>query len=421
MTTVEITNSFNVNRHINSRPSGIVLLVTLVVLVVLSVLSYTLGSRVAAYCHRNRYIINYSTARYGCDSAVKYAMATIEQIPPELISRPNEPDFSDLFTMSQADYEQFLQQWVNTKRLYRQRPSDSNDSNRPKTNIFNKTAVDANEPNSPAVRGPYGPEWPFVTQPVEFKIGEAAVRIEIEDENAKYPLGWAILADESKREALTGLKVFCEWMGMDDNQIDSLKSQLQQIGEIKPFKIDLEPVTKTEKVITENRPGSRRPIQTRTKTATTTIPATVHITNFARLFHSSLFDADTLAVPIAASGDRKESVLKYIGLWGSRQVNINTAPRHVLEAAFTFGGDAAKIAGEIIQRRQIKPFSSIEELKKALFEYSASIDKCKKYITTTSDFFTIRVTATTGLAKVSTVIAVMKNANRLGKIAAISG
>lgn len=58
----------------DNRP-GIVLLVTLVLLVVLATLGYTFSSRVAAQRHRNQYIIDYSRARYGCDSAVKYALA----------------------------------------------------------------------------------------------------------------------------------------------------------------------------------------------------------------------------------------------------------------------------------------------------------------------------------------------------------
>lgn len=109
-----------------------------------------------------------------------------------------------------------------------------------------------------------------------------------------------------------------------------------------------------------------------------------------------------------------------MGMWASRKVNINTAPRHVLEAAFTFGGDADRIAEGIIQRRRTQPFTSIADLQGALFGYSDSIKKCEKYITTASNFFTIRVTAVSGVAKTSAVIAIMKEGNRMKKIALIS-
>ena len=121
------------------------------------------------------------------------------------------------------------------------------------------------------------------------------------------------------------------------------------------------------------------------------------------------------------SPDRKESALKYMGMWASTKVNINTAPRHVLEAAFTFGGDADRIAEEIIRRRRTKPFKDIEELKKELFRYLDSIQKCEEYIMTTSRFFTIRVAATSGKAKVSAVIAITKDGKKVQKIAVISG
>ena len=109
-----------------------------------------------------------------------------------------------------------------------------------------------------------------------------------------------------------------------------------------------------------------------------------------------------------------------MGLWGSRTVNINTAPRHVLEAAFAFGGDAKEIAEAIIQRRRIQPFKDIEDLRQSLFSYSDSIRKCEKYITTTSNLFTIKVTAVSGVAETSSVIAVTKTEKTLKKIAVIS-
>ena len=92
-----------------------------------------------------------------------------------------------------------------------------------------------------------------------------------------------------------------------------------------------------------------------------------------------------------------------------------------MEAAFTFGGDADRIAEEIIRRRRIKPFEDIEELKKELFRYSDSFQKCEEYITTASRFFTIRVAATSGKAKVSAVIAITREGEKVQKIAVISG
>ena len=108
-------------------------------------------------------------------------------------------------------------------------------------------------------------------------------------------------------------------------------------------------------------------------------------------------------------------------MWGSSRVNINTAPRQVLEAAFTFGGDYSEIAEEIIQRRRRKPFENVEELRKLLFRYSDSVEKCQPYLTTVSGFFTIRITAVSGVAKASTVIALTKDGKKTQTVAIISG
>jgi len=402
-----------------------VLLVTLVLLVVLSTLGYTLSSRLAAQRHRDQYIIDYCNARYGCDSAVKYALATLEDITPELISRPNVPDFSDLFILSEEEYQELLAELadkVQPPAVDRGRSfSDINDIN----DVSGVT--DFSDSNSPTIPGPYGPPWPFVPELTEFPIGSATVRIEIEDENAKYPLGWALLDDEEvQREVMAGFETFCEWMDVNEADIDSLKEQLEEIGKIKPFKLEFEKIKKKKlirkgtKSTRSGRMRGRKAPRFRDITISASKQIADQAATFAKLFHCSLIDTETLARPTIVSESREESALKYMGMWASRKVNINTAPRHVLEAAFTFGGDADRIAEGIIQRRRTQPFTSIADLQGALFGYSDSIKKCEKYITTASNFFTIRVTAVSGVAKTSAVIAIMKEGNRMKKIALIS-
>ena len=99
--------------------SGIVLLVTLVLLVVLSTLGYTLSERVSSLRHRDRYMIDYQIARYGCDSAIKYALATLEDVNTMPRSRrQDEPDFSDVFALSEADYKEILDQWQQERAFH---------------------------------------------------------------------------------------------------------------------------------------------------------------------------------------------------------------------------------------------------------------------------------------------------------------
>jgi hypothetical protein len=423
------------NLNISRSRQGVVLLVTLVLLVVLATLSYTLSDRIASQRHRDQYIIDYSNARYGCDSAIKYALASLEELDPQLVSRPNEPDFSDLFALDETGLQEFLAQWQTESKSDTSRssktPGDMNSIDKTKSTSRDKSGTaDLQDPNSIVIRGPYGPPWPFVTEPSEFEIGTAKIRIEIEDENAKYPLGWAMLKNpEIKREADAGFETFCEMMRLDYTQIDSLREQLKQIGEIKPFTLTFKPITKTVRtpvaptVKTTGKTGTSR--TPRSRITRMNIPVEKQISDqtayFAKMFHSTLFDTEPLAQPTIIAGDRTEYPLKYIGLWGTRQVNINTAPRHVLEAALTFGGNQVDIAEEIIRLRQQEPFKDIDDLKSKLPRYSSSIEKCQEYITTQSSIFTIKITSTSGVASASSMIAITKDGKKVTKIAVING
>jgi len=419
-----------------SRP-GVVLLITLVILVILATLGYTLSARVAARRHRDQYMIDYGQARYACASALKYALASVGNLEPELISRPNDPDFSDLFAMSELEYQELLIEYGLSVEAGED-DSDAglrnpDDPGWGETNDLGFDRTYASELELPTIRGPYGPPWPLVSSPLEFEIGSARVKIEIEDENAKYPLGWALIDDEKLQPlADTGFVTFCEWMGYGDKEIRSLTADLARIGEIRTFKTEFKPVTTTAKPAQSSlrsrvsSGSSRKTPVRRTTTQKKTVSAADQITQqsaaFARLFHSSFVDVGLLSRPSVVTESRKESAMKYLGLWAARKVNVNSAPRHVLEAALTFGSvaDAPKMAEAIIQQRREKPFSDIEELKTIVFEYSDSIDKCKDFLTTVSTDFVIRATATSGVATVTAVAAVSKEGDKVKEIGVIS-
>jgi hypothetical protein len=382
------------NNHNNPNyKNGFVLLITLILLVVMATLGYTLSSRVNARRIRNQYIIDSSKARYGCDSGVKYMLANLENIEPQLISRPNEPDFSDLYALNDIGYQQLLQKW----------------------------GIDAN--SSFTIRGPYGADWPLINEPVEFTIDSARVRIEITDENAKYPIGWVMLNDKEKdREIQAGYQTFCEMMQLDSEEIQSLKEQLLRIGQIRPFKVEFRPITQTENTPVTRSSGSTPVRSTTVKRTVVTVSTQIveQTAQFAKLFHSSMLDIEPLSRPIIKTANRQESPLKYMGIWASNQININTAPRPVLEAAFIFGGNEVKIADEIIQKRRQKPFESISDLKTQLARYSDSIEKSEGFITTSSTLFTIKVKSTSGVATATSVVAIIKTGREIKKIAIIN-
>ena len=434
--------------------SGIALILTIVVLVALSAIVYRLSSNLVAQRHRQQYIIDYQKARYACESGLKYALSVAKEIDPNYVARPNEPDFSDLFTMSDEEYKELISQWaqdlgvvVDVNKIGKDdflsrfvelgafgESNDINDFNNMEYEDYDD--YDYNEPNyveELVISGPYGPAWPYISEPITFNMGDAIVTIKIEDENAKLPMNWGISGDaETKRESEAAFVVFCEWMQMEPEEIELFKGQLKDMKEIKEFKLDLKPVVTIKKVKVEtkatkrgtsrrkSRRNRRSARKARSKTVKTERPQIGHIRDFAKLMHSPLLDIEKLAKPVDKTESRNEYALKYLSLWGTQRVNINSAPRHVLESAFTYGGDAVDIAEAIIQARKYEPFVDINDIQEKLMRYNDSIEKSKPYITTQSTVFTIRATAISGVAKVSATAAVKRNADKIEKIGIIS-
>ena len=444
--------------------SGVALLLTLAVLIILTTVVYTLSSRLTNQKRRRQYMINYQAAKYACDSAMKYAVETAKDIKPELITRENVPDFSDLFYLTYEEEKMMLEEWAQIKEQQRlieqqmQAENGTDDLMAVMSTALNNNSTDnraISDPNSNApnssfssysqfsqsrtidandlqIPGPYGPPWPYVTKPVEFEIGDAKITINVIDENAKMPLIWAVTKDkEVTRAAGDALEIFCELMQLDYETIDTLKFQLEDIKEYKEYSKDLKPIKTVEKTVKKvkapvrrnsksSRSMSTRRTSTRTVLTKKTRPAIAHTTDFARLLHSSMIDLNALARPLPNTGERKETALKYLALWGSQKVNINTAPRHVLAAAFTFGGDAFEIAQAIIEQRKVKPFKSIEEFRNQNYGYSDSIKKAEPYITTKSTFFAIEVKAECGNAIAKSTAAFHIKGNKAEKVAVLS-
>jgi len=101
-------------------------------------------------------------------------------------------------------------------------------------------------------------------------------------------------------------------------------------------------------------------------------------------------------------------------------VNVNTAPRHVLEAAFAFVGDAGPMADALIRERQIQPFKDLSDFRKRVTRYADSLEKCSQYITFASTTFAIRITAIRGAARARAVAGVTKEGKTVKTIGVLS-
>jgi hypothetical protein len=419
----------------------------MVILVVLVVLGYRVTGQIAAQRHRLQYEIDYVKARYACDSALKFTLARVETLVPSLVARPNEPDFSTVFNMDEEAYLEMLAAYqaelIDQGLLFVEDPmladedfnlaEEANDAN--EFDDLDNPLADP-EASNVFVRGPYGPEWPLVIPPIEFEVGEAQVRIEIEDENAKYPLPWLLVKDSPQgMEIEAGFEAFLEWMGYPLTDILDIKEQVATIGALRPYTLEFKAPAPTPQDAKNANPVRRAPTQGRITRPTTSKAKTVpkplspaeqaarQSADVSRLLNSSLLDIELLRRPSLESDTRQESALKYIGLWGANKVNINTAPRHVLESAFMFGGHtkAIALADAVIDRRRLEPIGDLEELKKLLLGSADAIEKCQDYITMASTHFTVRIHVSSGVAHTRAVMAVTKEGDKVRKLAVISG
>ncbi|MCH8215288.1 MAG: general secretion pathway protein GspK, partial [Planctomycetes bacterium] len=379
-------------------------------------------------------------ARYACDSALKGVLTSLADFQPTVIQRsPNEPDFSDVFAYEEEELQQYLDEMSQfNQELHQERRladlgQDANDRDLD-LGLEDINGVDPAlfGPDEPQIRGPYGPAWPLAQELIEMEVGGAQVRIEIHDENAKYPLAWMLMEDEEIEEELeVGFESFCEWMKFSREEIETLREQVAQVGAIKTFTLEFSPQVQPGAAAAPRTGRSRTRTTTRGRRGLTAgtqrkppTPAELkerQDVDLTRLLHSGIIDLELLARPTLVSDTRQESALKYIGLSTAAKINVNTAPRHVLESAFAFGGDAREIADEIITRRQVVPFANMEDLKRDFMQYADSLNKCEKYITTASTLFTVRVTATLGVAQVSKWAVVTKSDKGLKKVAVLSG
>lgn len=451
------------------RPAAFALLLTMIVLVVLASLAAGLSIQLTMAKRRQQYMIEYQRARYGLDSGMKYILSVMPAKTFKIEARPDVPDFSDLFWMTEADLDLFINSWAAAatpeqienvlKKDMQDKPEDAGNEDLMSwlTTLFGSAASqDANsvadpntgiivDPNQVEIPGPYGVPWPYVEEPIELEIGPCQITITIEDENAKMPLSWMVTNfKEVNKQAEYSLETFGEWMQMTPAEIKELKTELDGIYKQKMFQVNPNPILLTypqaqaaqnpsdpnqvsrRRTYTRLRPGQRTPVPTQpaAQAVVKQRPASAHTTDFAKLFHSSMLNHEILTRSLPNTGVRTENPIKYLSLWGAQRININTAPRHVLEAAFILGGDsfiAPELAQKVIEMRLEKPFLNIDELKNIGMLDSDTFNQMKNYVTVSSSFFKIRVTSQSGNARASSVVTVIKEGKNLELLAILYG
>jgi len=437
---------------------GIALLFAIIVLAVLATMGYAIASKLVSIKHRQNYILNYYKAAYACDSATRYGITEVENMEFSLQTRAGMPDFSDLFATSDEQIEFMMYDWVQTVEQiryeeyekYQQRlnagasfaAAQEPDSEQSEFNIdmlnsigFGPNAYfgidyDGNfkpiDPNILYVPGPYGPPFPYTTEPKQISIGDVEVTITIEDENAKLPLVWALMKDKDRQtEKQACFDTFFEWLGVDEATVEHLNRQFTETADIKHFEIGMEPATIEQReavrtrTVTTDASGRRQSVF-RTRYRTRKVPRSVagNNTDFSRLIEANI-DTERLEYSFFPEGFAQSAAIRYLGLWGSDKINVNTATRNVLEAAFVFAGREVELADAVIEERKIKPFEDLEEMKRRIYRFSNNLDKLSDLILFASEVFTVKVIAVSGSARAESTTAILYKDNKFTKITTV--
>jgi hypothetical protein len=439
-----------------SRRGGVALVFALIILAVLATMGYSIVSKLMAVKHRQNYILNYYKANYACDSATRYGVEEVKNVKFALQSRQVMPDFSDIFVMTAQQYDQLMYEWMveldqmrieefnNYIDRINSGLSASEEEKDPQREFRlkileslgigekNYFGIDQEgeflpiDPNTLYVPGPYGPQWPYISEPMEIDIEGVKVTITIADENAKLPLVWALMQNKDiGKEKEASFNTFFEWMGVDERTMDILWKQFEEAADMKNFEIGMKPATieKREAVktrtVTRDASGKRKSVfKTRYRTRKVPRSAIGNYTDFSRLIEAEI-DTERLARSFYDFGFSDQNALKYLGVWGSDKVNVNTAPRNVLEATFVFGGKEVDLADAVIAERQIEPFEGIEDMKRRLYRFSGSIEKLADMILFESNVFSVKVEAVSGSARATSTTAILYDNKKFSKITTV--
>ena len=91
-------------------------------------------------------------------------------------------------------------------------------------------------------------------------------------------------------------------------------------------------------------------------------------------------------------------------------------------SGLSFGaGDPTDLVEQIIRKRQQEPIKSINEMKDLFYGDSLAIERAKDYLTTTSNFFLVRVVSQSGNARVSAVATLVKEGRNVERLVILYG
>jgi len=317
------------------RRSGVTLLITLLVLVVLSSVMVQFQSDTSLHLRSSEHSISRLKCRYAAESGivtggklVKIAMENARDAYRKTREKSKHPE---LFDDKIAETELPPEQQVLADMLAQQggdRPS-------------------------------------FVVEAQELKIGDVDVIIEVHDENAKLPLLWLLRSPFGGRGSnfpKESLEHLGEAIGVDDDLVNDIFGVIGRLksGVNLPHGATLQLSKDADKYKMKKKRRRHMSLSRKRKDAAKLRES---MGGFANQWYVELSQDDDLS----GLGDELETVSgtfgEYLGPWGHGKINLNTAPKEVLAAAFGDIGLNEAMLDTIITHRSEQPFTNTNELR----------------------------------------------------------
>ena len=258
---------------------------------------------------------------------------------------------------------------------------------------------------------------PFLFAHQKLKIGQVSVDIKIYDENGKFPIYWLL---HSPIEKNTDHR---------DKSIKRLAERLEAEPAVNKETVNLARKTGSPLKVPEpvsylyrrsfSRARSRgvmwrlKPSRQRKALAGQGIDhdklLRQTMSNFFYQWQEELIQNDKYKNILAPLPNLPGRFADYIGCWGHNRVNINTAPVEVLEAAFLPLGLTRKTAEAVVEYREKTPFSNPTQLYKVKGINRTILYAVRAISATSSDTFSVQITASLGRASYSLYGSIYKN------------
>jgi len=382
-----------------SNKRGFVLLLTLMVLIILATLIVQFQADTALHVRASGFRLEKIQCKYAAESGLMVASHLINDIMTTQRKRPTtkqpaepEPEPKQEPTDGSVDPNSIID------------PDGITDPNA----MLEKLLDVAAEPLA------------FLLDRQTVEIGPATVEIEIQDENSKLPVLWALKSPykSGKDKDKKLIQNLAELLDIPVSTMDFAESKAMEIAgklDIPDAEITVRSIyrtrnrrrdKKTGKVVTaKKRPSSqkiwrasRKPFRQK-ELSELREQRRETMALFGKQWNKTLEqdrDGELLTEPLI---DRAGSFSDYLGVWGHDKININTAPAEVLEAAFKTMGMTSEMAQAIVDYRQRKLFANTSELQKATKINTNMYRALRIIVTTRSDTFTIKIKAKYGRAK----------------------